>query len=262
MKGKDKCRILTELRRQIAEKNELSYVTSECKHRGDCLGTCPKCEAEVRDLERQIRERSLAGKRFVAVGLAVGMAALGVGCDASDPEVLSGDMIVPEVTDEAVDDGLMPETGSLTEGEILMGAPALPDGDTSQWELMGEPMPAPEDTEANVGTEDPWDMGEVPDTTWTEDSTWLPAGMIEPPIMGDIIVPMPDTEEPLMGEPVPEETWPAEKPDTTEPMEDWPVITPDPVDPEETVGEDAIPYETETVAPVAPPYDGREPSGG
>ena len=54
MKGKNKCRILTELRRQIAEKNELSYVTSECKHQVDCLGTCPKCEAEVRDLERQI----------------------------------------------------------------------------------------------------------------------------------------------------------------------------------------------------------------
>lgn len=41
MKGKDRCKILKEIRREIAEKNDIEFVTSECKHKGDGLGTRP-----------------------------------------------------------------------------------------------------------------------------------------------------------------------------------------------------------------------------
>lgn len=61
-RGKQTCRILKEIRRHIAECNDIDYVTSECQFKGDCLGTCPKCEAEVRYLEQQLRLRVLAGK--------------------------------------------------------------------------------------------------------------------------------------------------------------------------------------------------------
>lgn len=47
-KGKRTCKILKEIRRQIAEANDIEYVVEECQYKGDCLGTCPKCEAEVR----------------------------------------------------------------------------------------------------------------------------------------------------------------------------------------------------------------------
>ena len=57
MKGKERCKILKEIRREIAEKNEIEFVTSECKHKGDCLGTCPKCEAELRYPERELEKR-------------------------------------------------------------------------------------------------------------------------------------------------------------------------------------------------------------
>lgn len=50
-RGKMTCRILKEIRRQIAEANDIEFVTSECRYQGDCAGTCPKCEAEVRYLE-------------------------------------------------------------------------------------------------------------------------------------------------------------------------------------------------------------------
>ena len=46
--GKQKCRILKTIRKQIAEANDIKLVTSKCRYRGDCLGTCPKCEAEGR----------------------------------------------------------------------------------------------------------------------------------------------------------------------------------------------------------------------
>lgn len=68
-RGKQTCRILKEIRRQIAEANDIELITSECTFRGDCLGTCPKCEAEVRYLEQQLRARSLAGKAVAVAGI-------------------------------------------------------------------------------------------------------------------------------------------------------------------------------------------------
>ena len=55
--GKEKCRILKQIRAQIAESNDIEWIVEECPHKGDCAGTCPKCEAEVRELERKLEER-------------------------------------------------------------------------------------------------------------------------------------------------------------------------------------------------------------
>ena len=72
-RGKQTCKILKEIRRQIAEANDIEFITSECRYKGDCLGTCPKCEAEVRYLEQQLRARQLMGKAVVLAGLSAGM---------------------------------------------------------------------------------------------------------------------------------------------------------------------------------------------
>ncbi len=45
-RGKQTCKILKEIRRQIAEANGIEFVTSECRYKGDCLGSCPKCETD------------------------------------------------------------------------------------------------------------------------------------------------------------------------------------------------------------------------
>ncbi len=74
-RGKQTCKILKEIRRQIAEANDIEFVTSECRYKGDCLGTCPKCEAEVQYLEQQLRKRQLMGKAVVLTGLSAGMIA-------------------------------------------------------------------------------------------------------------------------------------------------------------------------------------------
>ena len=68
-RGKQTCRILKEIRRQIAEANDIEFITSECTFRGDCLGSCPKCEAEVHYLAQQLRARSLAGKAVALAGI-------------------------------------------------------------------------------------------------------------------------------------------------------------------------------------------------
>ena len=75
-RGKQTCKILKEIRRQIAEANGIEFATSECRYKGDCLGTCPKCEAEVHYLEQQLRARSLAGKAITLAGISAASLAM------------------------------------------------------------------------------------------------------------------------------------------------------------------------------------------
>ena len=75
-KGKNTCRILKDIRRQIAEANVIEFITSECKHQGDCLGTCPKCEEEVHYLEQQLNLKLYSGKTVTLIGLFAGFIGL------------------------------------------------------------------------------------------------------------------------------------------------------------------------------------------
>ena len=72
-RGKQTCKILKEIRRQIAEANDIEFITSECQYQGDCLGTCPKCESEVRYLEQQLERKRIAGKAITVLGISAGM---------------------------------------------------------------------------------------------------------------------------------------------------------------------------------------------
>lgn len=58
-KGKDKCEILKEIRKYVAKKYGLDYEPTECTHEGDCKGTCPKCEAELADLQEQLQKKGI-----------------------------------------------------------------------------------------------------------------------------------------------------------------------------------------------------------
>lgn len=57
--AKDKCEILKEIRKYVAEKYGLDYEPTECNHKGDCKGTCPKCEAELADLQVQLQAKGI-----------------------------------------------------------------------------------------------------------------------------------------------------------------------------------------------------------
>ena len=69
MTGKDKCKILKEIRAEIAKKNDIEWVVQECTHQGECKGTCPRCENEVRKLERELELRRKIGKAVAIVGI-------------------------------------------------------------------------------------------------------------------------------------------------------------------------------------------------
>lgn len=93
-RGKEICRILKEIRRQIAKANDIEFVTAECRHKGDCAGTCPKCESEVVYLEEQLARRRRLGLTTRVAGLALGLAAIAPATLVTS--CTKGDLIVPE----------------------------------------------------------------------------------------------------------------------------------------------------------------------
>ena len=99
-KGKQTCKILKEIRKQIAEENDIELVVSECTYQGDCLGTCPKCEAEVHYLERELEKRQRFGKAAVVAGLSVGLLGTSQVALAQQPDSLRMDTIEEEVVVE------------------------------------------------------------------------------------------------------------------------------------------------------------------
>lgn len=68
-KGKRICQALKELRKRIADANEIPFEIEECTHKGDCPGTCPKCEAELHYLVESINQREQEGKPVTIEGL-------------------------------------------------------------------------------------------------------------------------------------------------------------------------------------------------
>ena len=72
-KGKKTCETLKSIRKQIADANDIPYEPRACTHEGDCMGTCPACESEMRYIENQLNIRKMAGKAVKIVGLATVM---------------------------------------------------------------------------------------------------------------------------------------------------------------------------------------------
>ena len=72
--GKNICKQLKEIRKGIADENGIPLEVEECTFKGECLGTCPRCEEEVRYLENALSERLRLGKVATVAGLALGLA--------------------------------------------------------------------------------------------------------------------------------------------------------------------------------------------
>lgn len=171
MNGKSKCKILKDIRRQIARENDIALVISECKYQGDCSGTCPKCEAEVRYLEQELRKRQQAGKAIAVAGIAAALVVSSAGCAVSQ----TGGSPLPTTTyseNEMVDGELLPPGAAIYPPETTvteyewMGNLVPPETTLPDEPLMGEPLP-------------PEDMGEIPDST----KTTAP----EVDLMGDLV---------------------------------------------------------------------------
>lgn len=97
MLGRAKCKILKEIRQKIADENDIPYVTRECTYQGDCSGTCPKCESELRYLERELERRSRLGRSVAVTALCAGITVGTVGCSTSGIPFIGGNDLSGEV---------------------------------------------------------------------------------------------------------------------------------------------------------------------
>lgn len=187
VRGKQTCKILKEIRRQIAETNDIEYVTSECRYKGDCLGTCPKCEAEVHYLEQQLRARSLAGKAVALAGISAGIMLMS-GCNGTSSnqsnETLQGEPVTPieqkDTVDSLAKEGERPpveDIVSVKKGEI----------DPNEVVTVGE-MPDSTNKVSFVDTPATFPGGEQKLMEWISQHLVYPPTAIDEQIQGRVVI--------------------------------------------------------------------------
>ncbi len=75
-KGKSTCKVLKDIRQKIADENGIRYIPKECNFKGECKGTCPACEAEIRYLEDELKRKQRNGFAVKIGGIAAGLCAM------------------------------------------------------------------------------------------------------------------------------------------------------------------------------------------
>ncbi len=146
-RGKKICQTLKEIRLQVARTNDIPYEPTECKHKGDCPGTCPKCEEEVRYIEHQLNVRRMMGKAVTVAGVSAGLTALAACNISTQKNTLEGelpiqnDMIIlqkSEYKEEAK--SMIVKGDTISEefivGEIMEERPSFPGGQQKLMEFI------------------------------------------------------------------------------------------------------------------------------
>ncbi|MBQ8249349.1 MAG: hypothetical protein IJY93_05635 [Clostridia bacterium] len=163
MNGKQKCSILKNIRRDIAKANGIPLDIPECTHKGDCLGTCPRCEAEVRFLERGLEARRKRGLKIALAGISAGLIAVNAtSCDVIDNlgnlisggEQLDGDMAVESYVTEGSISFADTTAGDTTEEEPESGNFIETQDETIDVSVVKGMLPAVTDIAGEIIEED------------------------------------------------------------------------------------------------------------
>ena len=141
--------MLRQIREEIAKNNDIELVIEECTHRGNCRGTCPRCESEVRYLEAELEKRRRLQKTVALAGISAGMAVALSGCAVVDAvvDVIGGAEttgIMPAPTEEIELDGEIEPVLYESDGYVM---PLEEDGtlEVEEEGMIPEREPADED---------------------------------------------------------------------------------------------------------------------
>lgn len=183
MFGKEKCKMLKEIRAEIAKNNDIEFVTKECTHQGKCKGTCPACEAEVAYLEEQLEKRKALGKAVCVAGLSAAMVAGVVQTNQANGKTseINSSTCLSGPTEPTM--GVIPITPDPTltpTPEMPAGAPYIPDETTTPDETVA-PSPSPT-------MEMPAGVPYIPDETETPEVT--ESAMPTPEMPTEVPLPM------------------------------------------------------------------------
>lgn len=141
--GKQICETLKAIRSKIASANEIDYTPNECHHEGDCAGTCPACESEMRWLERQLRNRQALGKAVTIAGLSVALGAMSTSCH----KIFQQDGFISPTYPPGTEQTNLVNGGNTTQPVTVINndGDENPNDSIEKYRLMGDvvAMPAP-----------------------------------------------------------------------------------------------------------------------
>ncbi|MBQ8047934.1 MAG: energy transducer TonB [Prevotella sp.] len=156
-KGKSICNVLRGIRKQIAEKNGISYEPKVCTHEGQCRGTCPACEAEMRYICQSLKHLQTAGHRIQIAGVSLGMMTLAacgnaqiqtestakdslktahINEDMCHKDSTRRDTLAKKAAPPVAKDSLIVLPENMVFGEIAEEMPAFPGGNTALMEFL------------------------------------------------------------------------------------------------------------------------------
>lgn len=55
--GRQKCEMINQIRRKVADNNDIDFVIYDCTFEGECSGRCQKSDSELSYLERELEKR-------------------------------------------------------------------------------------------------------------------------------------------------------------------------------------------------------------
>lgn len=69
MNGRQKCELINQIRKKIADKNNIDFVIYKCTFEGNCSGTCPKSDSELKYLEGELEKIQSDGGKINLEGV-------------------------------------------------------------------------------------------------------------------------------------------------------------------------------------------------
>ena len=95
--GKDICKYLKGIRRDIADSNGIELDSPECTYEGECEGTCPRCDYEIQFLEQEMTRRNILGKAAMVTAMTAALTS----CANGAAQVVGRVMIDPSDNSQA-----------------------------------------------------------------------------------------------------------------------------------------------------------------
>jgi periplasmic protein TonB len=86
--GKITCEVLKKIRSEIADVNQIEYNTYPCSFKGECISTCPKCEAELHELEHQLIKKNGFQKTAIFAGVSLSLISESTSCNGTSNKLI------------------------------------------------------------------------------------------------------------------------------------------------------------------------------
>ena len=64
MNGRQKCEMINQIRKKVADNNGIDFVIYDCTFEGECTGRCAKSDSELNYLEKELEKRQNEGLKL------------------------------------------------------------------------------------------------------------------------------------------------------------------------------------------------------